>query len=107
MAVTLQQIYTLRYSTTGVYNRVVGACLKAAAAIINESAGTSNHANRLIWANACLSDPHVKARQIMSEISLNATIQTAYNPASANEGVTDNDLEFVTNSSIDKYATGA
>jgi hypothetical protein len=35
-------------------NRVLGACLVAAAAIKTESAGTTNHTARLAWANVIL-----------------------------------------------------
>jgi len=77
------------------------ACLKAAADIRNEDAGTANHANRLIWAQAVEQDPEAKTREMRYRIMENATVQAA--PTEA----TDNDVQFVVNSLIDDFATGS
>lgn len=76
------------------------AVLKAAADIRNEDVGTSNHTNRLLWAQEVEQDPAAKVREMKYRIMENATIQAA--PTSA----TDNDVQFVINSLIDSFATG-
>lgn len=42
---------------SGLRDRVTMACLIVAEAIRTESAGTANHANRLLWARAVFNDP--------------------------------------------------
>lgn len=76
------------------------AVLKAAADIRNEDAGTSNHANRLLWAQAVEQDPAAKVREMRYRIMENATLSA--NPT----GATDNDVQFVVNSLVDAFATG-
>lgn len=85
--------------------KFIGACLKAAYAISNEDAGTTNHANRLTWANAILNgtvaEVEAKAMQhLRYAIASNATLQ------SAGEAATDNDVEYIIASQIDTFATG-
>lgn len=91
--------------TTDLFKKFLGACLTAAKDIIAESAGTSNHANRMVWANAVMSanDPAVKerVRQIIRfGAATNATMQA--NPSA----LTDNDIQFIVNGSINTFATG-
>jgi hypothetical protein len=107
MAVTLIDRYRLRFATTGIRQRVIGACLKEATAILVEATNTANHANRVIWANQVISNPEPKADQMMAQVATNATVLTSYNPLTANEGVTDGDLEFIVGSAVNTYATGA
>lgn len=76
------------------------AVLKAASDIRNEDAGTSNHANRLLWAQSVEQDPAARVLEMRYRIMQNATIQAA--PTAA----TDNDVQFVVNSLIDSFATG-
>lgn len=76
------------------------AVLKAAADIRNEDEGTSNHANRLVWAAEAAQDPLAKVNELKHRIMENATIASA--PAAAS----DNDVQFVVNSLIDSFATG-
>lgn len=85
--------------------KFIGACLKAAYAISNESAGTANHTNRLIWANSVLngsvSEVEAKAMQhLRYAIASNSTLQTVQDAA------TDNDVEYIVNSQINVFATG-
>lgn len=76
------------------------AVLKAAADIRNEDAGTTNHANRLVWAAAAEQNPGAKVLEMRYRIMENATVQAAPTAAS------DNDVQFVVNSLIDSFATG-
>ncbi len=84
--------------------RILGACLQAAWDIQNESAGTDNHENRLIWANAVLSgvdEARSCADDLVGLVLSNATIQAS------GEDATDNDVQFVVNSLIDTVADGS
>jgi len=85
--------------------KLVGAILSAAYAIVNEDAGTTNHVNRLAWANDILSGTvaNVEAKaaeHLRYAVASNATISAAGNDA------TDSDVQFVVNSQIDIFANG-
>ncbi len=85
--------------------KFMGACLKAAYNILNEDAGTSNHANRVTWANVILSGTVAEAeasalQHLRYAMASNATLQ------SAGDAATDNDVEFIVNSQINTFATG-
>lgn len=86
--------------------KFIGACLTSAYAVLNEAGGTTNHANRLIWANTILSGTVAqvedKAMQMLRyAIASNSTLQ------SAGEAATDNDVLYIVASQIDTFATGA
>jgi hypothetical protein len=87
------------------YQRWLGACLVASYAIVNEDGGTSNHANRLLWANDILGGDAASVRSKVEAhmkytIASNATLQ-----ASPTD-VSDNDIQFIVNSQINTFATG-
>jgi hypothetical protein len=105
--VTLRELCNFWRSHDGsLLERFVGACLKAAYAVTNESAQTANHANRLTWANAVLlgdeAAVEAKARQhLRYAISANATLQTA------GDAVTDGDIEYIViTEQLNLFATG-
>lgn len=79
-------------------NRVASAIAKAAQDVLNEDPGTTNHANRVIWANSALLDARSVAERMMWGVVGNATIQTS------GEASTDNDIQFVINGLIDTFA---
>lgn len=83
--------------------RVAAACTKKADAILIESAGTANHAARLVWAKDCMLDPVQAAFRLMWRVVQNGTIQTKQSPASISAGTiaTDADIEFVVNTVVD------
>lgn len=88
------------------FKQWMGGCLVAAGQILNESAGTANHANRLVWAKAMLShDASSVAARVMQMIRLalgtNATFQGS--PLTA----TDGDVQFIVNAQVDTLATGS
>ena len=93
--------WNLRYTSSNLKCRAAVAVAKAAQDILNEDAGTTNHANRLIWAKQTLLDSMAKAEQMMWPLVSNATI------AAAGESATDSDIQFVVNSNIDAFATGS
>lgn len=107
MAATLYDIYTIRYSTTGVLHRTIGAVMKLADTILTtEPADTPNHANRVIWATEAVADPTSKASQMLSHIAVNGTVLGEFDPTAANEGIPDGDIEFIVGSLSNTYATG-
>lgn len=98
----LLDIYNLAVSGgEGLKERVGGACLKAAYDIVNEDPVTANHANRMIWAQEVLQNFMTKANQMYLTVLANATIQAS------GTNSTDNDIQFVVNSLINQFATGA
>ena len=101
---TLEQIADLYAGGNLFFKRVVGACLSAAWDIVNEDAGTENHANRLIWAEDVLggvANAETRAKRIFGLVLSNATIQ------SSGDASTDNDIQFVVNSFINTVADGS
>lgn len=78
--------------------RVVGACIQASYDILNEAPETENHLARLAWASDVLLNYEQKAREIFPFVLSNATLQ------SQKESVSDNDIQFVVNSFINKVA---
>ena len=85
------------------YERWLGACLKSAYDVLNESGATENHADRLVWANVILGGDEAATRAKVTAmmkyaIASNATIQA--NPT----GASDNDILFVTASQLDILA---
>lgn len=96
---TYEEIYNLRNSS--LVNRVEVAVAKAAYDVRNEVPETANHANRIIWAASALVDPKTRANEMMWQVLSNATIQAS------GQASTDNDIQFVVNSLVDSFATGA
>ena len=100
---TLLQIADMYHGGNAFFKRVMGACMKAAWDIINEDAGTDNHANRLVWALDVVSGyaaAEARAKTIFGLVLSNATIQTS------GDASTDNDIQFVVNGFINTVATG-
>lgn len=96
----LIDLYEAHHGDTDLWKQVAGACIVAANDIENEAPGTSNHANRLIWAEQAKITPKGKAIQMLPEVLNNTTVRAAL-PAAL-----DTDVQFVVNSLIDTYATG-
>lgn len=94
--------YTMLYDGNGDFlDRVEGACIKKAGTIRTEDAGTTNHANRLIWAGEVELGARNKARQMIGRVLANGTISA--DPYGAGDGL----IETVVGNLIDTYATGA
>jgi hypothetical protein len=94
---TLSQIYSLMSGAPDL-ERFIAARAKASWDVLNEDAGTNNHANRLAWAKATLDDTTArKSKEYMRFLS-NATIQ---NNGTAS---TDGDIQFVVNGMLDGWA---
>jgi hypothetical protein len=91
---------------TDTFKKFIAACLVAAKDILAEPSNTSNHANRVIWAQGLQGETDELVfkrvhRIIRLAISSNAVFQA--DPT----GLTDNDIQFIVNSFIDVVATGA
>lgn len=95
---TLQELYNLWHEGSDLRARVAAACAKASNDVLNEDAGTANHANRLVWARTTLMDIDAMATRMFWAVISNATIAAAGNAA------TDNDIQWVVNSWIDSFA---
>lgn len=104
---TLLEIYDqlLSDASQELRNRTMAQCLVSANFILNEDPGTTNHANRLAWAqDALLSATALRAASDKMYIGVctNPTIQAAGNAA------VDNDIAYVVASLIDTvYAAGS
>ena len=96
----LKELYQAFTGRTDFLYQVAGGCLMAAKDIIEEDPGTTNHANRVIWAEEAQENPKAKAREMLTKVIENATM------AADVEGAVDNDVQFVVNSLIDTFATG-
>jgi len=103
---SLVSIYNCWAAQSGTLRaKFIAACLKAAYDIVNEDGGTTNHANRLTWANAILNGTVAAvedkaAQHLRYAMASNATLQSAC------EAATDNDVIFIVNSQINTFATG-
>jgi len=101
MAATLSEIGSFWASgAASQYPRWLGACLKAAYAVTNEDVATTNHAARLVWAHAVLSDNEAEMqRRVLSHmkyaIASNNDLQT--NPT----GIVDGDITYIVASQLD------
>jgi hypothetical protein len=103
---TLRELYDIWADDGNLEARFLGAALKAAQAIDNEDPGTTNHANRVLWANEILGGDSGTVRQRAREllrrgIAWNATFQ------SQGTAISDSDIEFIVSSLLNDVATGA
>jgi hypothetical protein len=97
------RIDAARNKSGNLYRQVMAATAKAAQDIVNESAGTANHAARLLWAQRIRSGGvrglEEFADRVLVQVLENATI------AAAPESATDNDVQFVVNALINDWTT--
>ena len=86
--------------------RVTMAVLKAARDVKAESSGTTNHAERLAWANSLidLGVADAMAGRFLVNVVANSTISSAFGAEQDQTDVTDNDIQFVVNGLVDQYA---
>ena len=97
---TLAEIANLAQDESFI-SRIAAAVGKAATDVINEDPGTTNHANRLLWAKGAMANIDSVTPAYAWTIVQNATIQTAGVEA------TDNDIQFVVNSNVNSWAAAA
>lgn len=98
---TLSEIYTLLEDPT-LKEKVASACLIAAQAIIEEDAGTTNHANRLKWAKATFKNPVQAGDDLLKAV-------LAANNSAALASITsasDSTIQTAVNAAVDVFADG-
>lgn len=95
------EIYDL-WAEADLKKRIVIAVMSAASAILNEDSGTTNHAERVAWANIALGDPHSMALAFSPFVIMNATVQAW--DSSVADAVRDSDVQYIVNSNIPAVA---
>ncbi len=96
----LTDIYDARYNHSILMKRVVAQCSKSAQDILVESAATTNHNNRIIWAQNTLENPQNAAEKMMWYLANNATVLGHTSP----DDTTDGEIQTIINSNIDNVA---
>jgi hypothetical protein len=86
--------------------KFIGACLLKAAAIRTESGATTNHANRLVWANAILSSDQT-AVYARVRASKNYALATDANVQFSPTNVTDGDISAAVENGLAVLANGS
>lgn len=86
---TLYSILTAPAASNGLFMGIGGAIYKACVAIQNESGGTANHANRLLFANAVMADVVAKlpekSRRMLADVLADSTIGALADPLLATD----------------------
>lgn len=84
-------------------NKVAVAVMIAADTVRQEDPGTTNHANRLLWAKDALTNPKTMAQRMYPALlAVNNTLTVAQI-----QGATDAGIQSTVNNAIDIFATGA
>lgn len=79
-------------------NRISAAVAKAAFDVLNESAGTQYHTERLVWAKNAMKDPATVTAQMVWTVVQDSTIQ------SHGLDSTDVEIQNVVNGNINNFA---
>jgi len=91
------------YGNGDLENKVEVACIVAAESIRNEDAGTTNHANRLVWAKSAFSNPNTVAVQmLMALLAANKDLTVAQI-----EGASDAAIQTAVDNAVDIFADGS
>jgi hypothetical protein len=98
---TYAELFTIA-AQNQILDKVTAAVAIQAEAIRNEAGGTSNHANRLIWAKTVFSDPRQMAIKMVWAILAQNAAATASQIVNATDAAT---LTAVANA-VDVFATG-
>ena len=96
----LKELYRAFVRESDFWQQVAGACMIAAIEIAEEDPGTSNHANRLLWALAVRENPKSKALEMLTDVVRDPTIYAD------TENALDDDVQSVVDGLVNKYATG-
>jgi hypothetical protein len=100
--VAYTDIYTAATDATHVLRKQTAVALhKAAVDILNESAATEDHPQRMAWARRVMADPVGWAEKAIWKVLEIATIQAE--PTAA----TDSDVQFVVNAAVSSLMRGA
>jgi hypothetical protein len=103
MAATLAQVYGMQGDAL-LKNRTTAAIAKLAYYIVStEPANTENHANRLLWAKACLLTPEPEANRMLWAILQNTDVQDGIIAGT----LADSLIEYVVGVLCNTFATGS
>ena len=94
----LSDIHDLINGSPDLRQRFLASRVEACWDILNEDPGTTNHVNRVLWAESVLDSYEAHAQREYSRFLSNSTIQ------SSGSAATDNDIQFVTNSMVNDWA---
>ena len=90
------------YGNSDLIEKTEVAVIVAADTILNEDVGTTNHANRLVWAAEAYDNPKGMARKmVMAILAANKGLSVA-----AVTGATDAALQTNVDAVVDLFATG-
>jgi hypothetical protein len=91
------------YGNGDLLNRIEVAAIIAADAVRVEDAGTTNHANRLLWAKATFTSSRSVAEQMLKALlAANKDLTVAQLT-----GATDASLQTAVNNAVNIFATGS
>ncbi len=91
------------FNESDLVNKLQVACLVAAEAIRIEDGGTTNHANRLIWAKACFDNPQDKAEKLLMAVLASNKDLTVVQITGASDAA----LQTKVDAAIDVFADGS
>lgn len=98
---TYTELHALK-NDSALKNRVLVACIVAAEAIMEEVAGTDNHANRLLWAASVFANPTRELdRMYWAVLAANASQDVA-----TIQGASDVAIQANVDAHVDLFATG-
>src|SRR5258708_7997141 len=89
--------YKMRYQTMCLNQQIEVAMVHAANDILNEDAGTPDHANRLAWADWAIPNSSVAYYPFAWPVCNNPTILTAYKEDPSGAAIQDGDIQFIVN----------
>lgn len=99
---TYEELFSLR-NNSAIKNKVTSAVVIAAETVMNEDGGTTNHANRVIWAKGVFESPANEAgRMFWAVLAANSAASV-----SAIEGATDAAIQANVDDHIDLFADGS
>jgi hypothetical protein len=97
--------YSIRYSIPHLSQQTEVAAVDAAINIQNEDPATTDHANRLRWANWTIPNSSVAWQPFAWPVAQNPTIVAEIQNDPSGQTVQDSDVQFVVNSYVETVIT--
>lgn len=97
--------YSIRYSTPHLSQQTEVAVVTAAVQIQNEDPATSDHANRVRWANWAIPNSSVAWQPFAWPVANNPSIVALVTEDPSGQTVLDSDVQFVVNSYVEIVVT--
>ena len=98
--------YTIRYNLGTIWHQTEVAAMIAAQAILDEPANTTNHAQRLKWANWANTHSGEAFVGFLWPIAQDTAITSAVEAKPDGSTVTDADIQRVVNASLNEVVNG-